>query len=177
MLNIRDLAVRAYLEANTLLMESTLIRRDDKRPYMRRFYPQGKKINLEAQEEQNGFGWFIHKFLSSDDPFEVHNHPWTWCASVILLNSYIETRYKWGWESVKNEGKKVFLSKPKTRLLMPNMLNVITHDVMHQVNLVDDQPVWTLFIHGPRVSTWGFANIASGEYREITHRTAERPTD
>lgn len=174
-MSIRDFAVRAYLEAHAAMMESTLIRREDQRPYMRRHYPQGKKNDQTSK--QGGMGWFIHKFLSSDDPGEVHNHPWEWCASIILLGSYVETRYKWSWEDrVLGHSKlnKIVLTQPETRILQPNMMNVITHDVMHQVNLVDDGPVWTLFIHGPRVSTWGFADLESGKYREVTHRTADR---
>ena len=160
--------VEVGLEESTKKMETYLIKRDG-HPYMHRFYPEGKKIGVQTRRP---FGWFIHKFVGSDSPFEVHNHPWEWAFSVILCNSYLETRYKWRFS---DEGKsKIILEDCQTRLLEPYMTNTIMHADMHTVQLVENKPVWTLFVHGPRVTTWGFADIKSGSYREIMVRTAER---
>lgn len=160
--------VEAMLENATKNMETYLIRRDGA-PYMHRFYPEGKKISVESKRP---FGWFIHKFVGSDAIDEVHSHPWQWCFSIILCNEYLETRYKWHF--VDDQKKKVLLHNAQTKIFKPYMVNTIMHEDMHTVQLIENKPVYTLFVHGPRVSDWGFTNIKSGDYREMTVRTATR---
>lgn len=161
------LLVEMWLEDLTKDMESYLIKRIGK-DYMWRYYPEGKKTE---ERDKRQFGWYIHKFVGSDSPDEVHSHPWAWCFSIILSGEYLEIRYKW---SLSPDGKKVLLRDGQTKIFRPYMMNTIMHEDMHSVQLVDAKPVYTLFVYGPRASTWGFADIKTGNYREILKRTAER---
>ncbi len=129
----------------------------------------------EGPSDDQDVGVFLHKFVGDDDPGIVHNHPWTWCASVILSGAYCETRYKWATKGTRHtlyladsppQIDSVRLYDKTTRILSPFDVNVIRHDDMHRVSLIDKE-CWTLFIHGPRVSTWGFADEASGKFTEV----------
>jgi hypothetical protein len=149
--------------------EARLITRGiDKAPYFYRFY-----ITPEDRDEEASVGYFIHKFVGSDPFEEVHSHPWEWCFSIILAGSYTEVRYK--YEKLNSsEPAAIRLYDKKTRVLAPFDMNIIMHDDMHRVDLHGDA-CWTLFVHGPRRSTWGFANENTGAFREITRRTKDLP--
>lgn len=92
--------------------------------------------------------FFIHKFLDSDDDRGLHDHPWNWSVSVILVGSYIE-HFLTKWNEIMFRTRDRF--KPK----------LIKGNDFHRVELQRDEqernkPVWTLFIHGTRTKTWGF---------------------
>jgi hypothetical protein len=150
-----------------------LIRRRDGRPYLWRSY-----FNADVEDGPD-IGLFLHRFVGDDDPGQVHNHPWVWSISIILWGSYSETRYKWSTETLRlatptlsapPKIDSVKLTNKVTRILSPFDVNLINHDDMHRVSLVDSE-CWTLFIHGPRVSTWGFADEGTGKFTEVSERT------
>jgi hypothetical protein len=156
-----------------------LILRRDGRPYLWRSY-----FTSEVDADPD-IGIFLHKFVGDDDPGIVHNHPWVWCVSMILAGSYFETRYKWNTETLRLATPPksappaidtVRLHSKSTRVLAPFDVNIINHEDMHRVSLVGEE-CWTLFIHGPRVSTWGFALEASGRFIEVTERTRAEERD
>lgn len=103
-------------------------------PYLRRWFviPRNKWFNI-----------YLHQFVHSDEDRALHDHPWVNC-SVLLSGSYIEVtpcgrvlRQPWRpW---------AFWRLPVRR---PTSL--------HRVELIDEKPVWTLFITGPVVREWGF---------------------
>lgn len=171
-----SLVARKICEEIAPRLPNRLIPRRDGRPYLWRSY-----FNPDVEPEPD-VGMFLHKFVGDDDPGIVHNHPWVWCVSIILWGSYNETRYKWSTHTLRLAEPPLHpLSQPptiqsvklydkKTRLLSPFDVNVINHDDMHRVSLIDKE-CWTLFIHGPRVSTWGFAKEDSGMFSEMTERT------
>jgi hypothetical protein len=144
-----------------------ITRNDSKDPYFYRYYL--------TEERPEAVTVLLHKFVGSDPLEEVHSHPWEWGVSLILSGGYVETRYKAGGFS-RGAGDKVLavdLRDRELRIFQPGDINVIHGDTFHRVEIT--QPTWTLFVHGPRKSTWGFANDRTGAFREITRRTIDFP--
>lgn len=106
----------------------------DDKPYLMRVYLKHKGKYPAV---------FLHKFLDSDQDRDLHDHPFLWSKSFILTGSYIETRL----HSDKTTEYKRVLSAPA--------INNIAASDFHKVTL-DKQPVWTLFIAGPIIKSWGF---------------------
>lgn len=104
-------------------------------PYLRRWWiiPRNRLFNI-----------YLHQFLRSDDDRALHDHPWVNC-SIILHGSYREHL---------RDGS-VRLRKP-WRAWFPWRLVFRLPTGAHRVELIDGQGVWTLFLTGPKVRTWGF---------------------
>jgi hypothetical protein len=96
-----------------------------------------------------GWGLYLHRFHRGDKDRELHNHPWQWSCSLVLAGGYREERRQ-GSEVVE-------------RLVRPGRLNWIGHDDFHRVDLLDGE-AWTLFLAGPKVSSWGFWERATGGF-------------
>jgi hypothetical protein len=96
--------------------------------YLERWYVQ------RSRETGNTY---IHRFLRSDDDRALHDHPWG-NVSVLVRGSYIEHTPDGSF--VRNEGD-VLYRRAAAR---------------HRVELIDGEPVWTLFMTGPKVRDWGF---------------------
>lgn len=91
-----------------------------------------------------GAHFYLHQFVGSDPDCGLHDHPWRWAVSFILVGCYIEdTRY--GLREVR-------------------WFNKLTGDSFHRVILPTlGSSVWTLFFHrAKREKTWGFLH-PSGE--------------
>lgn len=83
------------------------------------------------------FNIYLHKFLSSDDDRAHHDHPW-YSVSFLL------------------KGRAVELSKKRARRVIPWLWPVFRRATFsHRIELIEG-PVWTLFITGPKVRSWGF---------------------
>jgi len=93
---------------------------------------------------------YIHCFHSSDEDAELHNHPWHSSLSLILSGSYKE-EYRTKNDIVKN------------RIFNPGRLNFIKAGKFHRVDLLNNE-VWTLFISGSKMQSWGFWNRETKEY-------------
>jgi hypothetical protein len=135
----------------------------DREPYLYRYYPH---------QDGDVLGFYFHKFVNGDADFEVHSHPWAWAISVILTSGYWEIRYRTFSDMVN--GQQVQLHDRKECFRGPFSINVLYSSDLHRVILHDNRPVWTLFIHGPRVRTWFFVHEATGLCREIIRRTRDR---
>lgn len=103
-------------------------------PYLKRWFviPRNKFFNI-----------YLHRFLRSDDDRALHDHPWI-NMSILLDASYTEVTPK---GSFLREAGHVYFRGPKALhrvLLHPDQIGI-------------EQPVWTLFITGPKVREWGFA--------------------
>lgn len=84
---------------------------------------------------------YLHLFLRSDDDRALHDHPWP-SVSLTLKGSYVEHEIQAGGIHTRKRrvaGDIVFRSAK----------------MAHRIE-ADDGPVWTLFITGPVVRTWGF---------------------
>ncbi len=84
-------------------------------------------------------GVFLHRVKRSDD--RLHDHPWP-AISILLTGSYRDERMHGRTRRIRRWG-----------------VNLIGHTAVHRV--VIDQPVWTLFIHGPRMKGWGFVETSN----------------
>ncbi|MCP5137382.1 MAG: hypothetical protein H6981_11350 [Gammaproteobacteria bacterium] len=109
----------------------------DEKPYLERYF----------LARFWGLTIYLHRFVSSDDERAVHDHPWSWSAALILAGGYREERLKHfdpetGWAS-------------QWRRLFPGRINWINTRAFHRITAPKPN-TWTLFIHGPRVKSWGF---------------------
>ena len=122
--------------------EIKIITRHDNLPYLTRFYIYRKH-----------FKWmpslYLHCFHSGDEDQELHSHPWSHSVSFIVSGRYKE-EYR--------DGDIV-----KSRELGPGNINYVPKDKFHRIDLLTEE-VWTIFISGPKVSSWGFWNRDTNEY-------------
>lgn len=98
---------------------------------------------------------FLHRILLSDDG--IHNHPYGWSCSFLLTGSYMERRTK----AVDSRGRlwaRAFFRR--------RWLNWIPASAFHAIDL-DQGPVWTLFVCGPRDRPWGFLDDRTGEFHPV----------
>jgi len=130
--------------------------------YLSRYYlagapwmPDGSSPFDDFGDPREGIVWssspvgaFLHRFHRSDVDNELHNHPWRGAVSLMLVGGYSEER----------RGKDNVVRR---RLILPGQLNFIGHDTYHRVDLIDGD-AWSLFIVGPKVSSWGFWNRHDG---------------
>jgi hypothetical protein len=107
---------------------------------------------------------FLNK-INFKDQDGAHNHPYTWCASLILTRYYAEQtlntktgewshRWRWAWS-----------------------INWIPRGKYHRISYVPSEGVWTLFICGPKHgNSWGFwepgvGHIHNQEYKMFSPET------
>jgi hypothetical protein len=117
-------------------------------PYMLRWWviPRNRWFNV-----------YLHKILREDDDRALHDHPW-WNVSILLRGAYIEVR-----PDVKAA------ATPFTRIADMPVIRALRRagsvvfrkpSTAHRLELLtvngQRQPVWSLFITGPRVREWGF---------------------
>lgn len=131
-------------------------------PYLSRYYltarptmPDGSEPFRNGQVRE-GAEWpngpialYLHRFHRSDEDLALHNHPWRWAVSLILTGGYSEER---------RIGNRVV-----RRSVLPLTLNFISADDFHRVDLFEED-AWTLFLSGPKASSWGFWDRRTGEY-------------
>lgn len=117
-----------------------------KRTYI--IHTNGSKYLLRVYLKHKGIfpEVFLHKFYASDQDRWLHNHPFQWATSFVFMGIYKETKL--------NDNKlacyDIVRSSPT--------INRISIKDYHKVTLIKD-PIWTLFIAGPRVQGWGFWDI------------------
>lgn len=91
-----------------------------------------------------GIGVYLHHF-HREDIGDLHNHPWTSAASLVLSGSYTEERL---------EG--VIGTKHVTEIREVKRFNTLRESDYHRVLSLHGD-VWTLFITGPEhANDWGF---------------------
>lgn len=150
-----------------------------KSPYLSRYYLHGRPTMPDGSEPFDAFGdprpgakWektfgvYLHRFHRGDEDRELHNHPWEWSFSFILVGGYREERRvkRWVWNAYEDA--------VEIHIKPPGAFNAIGKDDFHRVDLLDGE-CWTLFVTGPKVDTWGFWERATGEFlpwREFVNR-------
>lgn len=103
---------------------------DKNNPYLKRWWliPRNRVFNI-----------YLHQFLKSDDDRALHDHPWLFNCSILLKGRYIEHKLR---------------GKQKVR--KPYRIYFRLGKAPHRVELINNQPVWTIFITGTVVREWGF---------------------
>jgi hypothetical protein len=82
------------------------------------------------------FNIYLHRFGRSDDDRALHDHPW-YSVSMLLKGEFIEHSFK----GIRH---------------IPRFAPIFrTAKFAHRLEIVRG-PVWTLFITGPRIRSWGF---------------------
>lgn len=89
----------------------------------------------------------VHKILRSDDSRAFHNHPWSF-VSIILKGEYIEVTPEYT--------KDGFYLEPLYTYYAEGSLLHRPDNYFHRLELLNCQPVWTLFITGRKKRIWGF---------------------
>lgn len=112
----------------------------------------------------NLFGWqfAIHKWLRSDSDRAPHDHKAD-NVSVIFNGGYFETIRVWLEDDVPvkpgDEWKLTYdgnFYRDVTRFRWPLVPYFRKAETLHRVSLLDDKPVWTLWIRGPQRREWGY---------------------
>jgi hypothetical protein len=119
--------------------------------YLRRYYVVGDypikywpvNTRIPARLPWLPFTVYIHRFMAPDRDRNLHNHPWQLAVSVILAGGYTEIRKQGAADEI-------------TRDVLPGTISVITDATFHMVSKLLGKETWTLFITGPRASSWGF---------------------
>lgn len=95
----------------------------------------------------------LHHFLRSDEDHELHNHPFAWSFSIVLVGGYREERRRWTGERFAIDTKDV----------VAGQINVILATTYHRVDLLYPE-TWILFVMGPRTGEdWSFWDRETGE--------------
>ena len=117
-------------------------------PYLSRWYLIGNfntDVEFAGQSSEptkrRPFELYLHRFHRSDDDSTLHNHPWRWALSLVLVGGYSEER---------RVGDRVV-----RRNVWPLRFNFVRGSDYHRVDLFG-QDAWTLFLVGPKVSSWYF---------------------
>lgn len=120
----------------------------DGEPYLLRFYITKPRVDREQKANTpSKFGIYLHHFYTRDKDLDLHNHPWKWAVSFILSGWYTEQ-----------------VSLTTYHIRTAGTLNIISNKKFHRIMILGDDPVWTLFIVGPRATSWGFKNAYTGDY-------------
>lgn len=125
------------------------------REWLRMPADERRRIILDKQHgrEQQAIGRefednvFVHQFWRSDDDRALHDHPWPW-TTIILEGRYIEHLPA---DAEDPAG-------PTVQHLRSAGDMIVRHDASapHRVELIDEPPVTTLFLTGPKEREWGF---------------------
>ena len=90
---------------------------------------------------------YLHHIHRPDLDEALHSHPWDWSQTMILVGGYEEQR-----GVLQPDGS--LLRLPNQLLLDGQSNEMAAGDVHRIVRLVDE--TWTLFMAGPKASSWGF---------------------
>lgn len=142
----------AKLATRLLSPPRVITGRDAKDEYLSRWYVKGKAPevndtgnpvdNLEQERESESYQIYLHRFHRSDNDGALHNHPWAWAFSIVLSGGYSEER--------RGADDKVYRKN-----VFPLSVNIVRHGDYHRVDLFEVD-AWSIFVVGPRVSSWSF---------------------
>lgn len=125
------------------MREPDVVLGDPSAPYLKRWWviPRNRWLNI-----------YLHRILRSDDDRALHDHPW-WSISIILRGQYVEVMpADVPYVDDPFTGEREFLHRRAVR--RSGAVVFRRAEQAHRLEVM--QPVWTLFITGPRVRDWGF---------------------
>lgn len=106
-------------------------------------------LERENQREDRGGGIniYVHRFLQSDDARALHDHPWSW-RTIVLKGQYRE------YTPADPSNPSGLL---KSRVVIEGSIGRRRKAFeCHRVELIEGDPVTTLFITGRKEREWGF---------------------
>lgn len=89
------------------------------------------------------FNVYLHKFIGDDDDRALHDHPWD--SLSIRLRGELREIYR---EECQHYSVNWVSTAPRIAYRAATFA--------HRLELVGNNPCWTLFITGPRKREWGF---------------------
>jgi hypothetical protein len=97
------------------------------------------------------FSIYLHRFVLADLDKAPHSHPWKWAVSLILTGGYREELV------VKPSRARFYYGNVPmlTRVRGPGSFGLLRNSTYHRVSRLYGE-TWTLFIVGPRASSWSF---------------------
>jgi hypothetical protein len=131
------------------------IPRNNNRPYLERF-GRGQTVD-DARDDRRTGKWRVrlHHFVGPDDAGH-HNHPFEWAFSIVLWRSYTEEVFETPEQIAERWGPgHPYSLRGVVRTRRVRWFNWIPWGKYHRITKLHGD-VWTLFITGPRVSSWGF---------------------
>lgn len=169
-----------YVALNWLKLPRIIYDQEGKNPYLTRYYLTKRPTMPDGSSPFDTFGnpkreavWpsgisvLLHHFHRSDADRELHNHPWEWALSFVLVGGYIEER------RVATSVSDVLGYDVIRREVKPFTFNYITIDDFHRVDL-RERDAWTIFITGPKVKSWGFWDRCTNQFTEWRQFLASR---
>lgn len=141
--------MRRFLEFIAARLPVRMIYVDGKE-YLRRLYICGSLPTKYWPGVKPRLGWlpwtlYLHEFYAPDRDRNLHSHPWKWAVSLILAGWYRE--------------QVLAADKQLVNLRKAGRVNVIRQTTFHRIQSISHlvRP-WTLFLAGPKASTWGFVD-------------------
>ncbi len=123
---------------------------------------------------------YLHQMHAPDLDPALHDHPWPWAFSWVMLGGYCEDRFKGRqenelaryWGPVSSE--QGYENSKSQRLLQAPAINVLRGSTFHRLAALADEPTFTLFLAGPRAGKkpWGYIVYGRG-YVSHQERHAE----
>lgn len=137
----RDL-LDGLLRSVAARLPSDVITGKDGTDYLRRYTLFGWH---HSSPRRYPFNVRLHEFVRPDEDRLLHDHPWSWAASLILLGGYEEERRVPGT-----------LHTTCRRRYLPGSLVFFGADTFHRIGKLYGKSTWTLFITGPKTASWYF---------------------
>jgi hypothetical protein len=163
---------RAFFVPPISWQRTTLVRGDDRSPYLLRGY-----LSPHSPTWRDDAGLpavFLHFFYRSDADRELHCHPWNVSYSLILRGGYEEERLTGGeWDP---ERRLYLGGRLERRIFRPGAVNRIDRYTFHRVTLLEpERGCLTLFFAGRRVpgrdgENWGFIARDGSGYETASER-------
>lgn len=164
------------------------IRAPDGSPYLSRLLLPRVRIPGTQVE----FRPMLHHFHRPDDDGELHSHPWSWAASLVLAGGYEEERLvgdprldrfmtSVGQCAMCARWRGECPGHPAERdVKQVRFWNYLTKDDYHRVTRLRGS-TWTLFVSGPRTpdNAWGFltedgVHVPWQDFLEDRHSRAKK---
>ena len=111
-------------------------------------------------ELDGGGHLYLHRFRRGDEDRELHNHPWHG-ESRILWGSYREERLVDARPLISPAGEATITGRVIEHVYRPGSTSTLTPETYHRIDLITAE-VWTLFVTGPAVQSWGFWSRTTG---------------
>lgn len=109
-------------------------------PYLLRWHLRRDRVNGNE---------YLHHMRRNDDDRALHDHPWD--NTSIILSGCVEEVMA----GDRFPGQETY-QRGQSRFLYPGMIVTRKAEDAHLLRIVGDEPVWTLFITGKNVRSWGF---------------------
>lgn len=119
--------------------------------YLRRY--TYRSLGWFPGDKPTPFSIYLHHFIRPDDDRELHSHPWKWAVSVTLAGGYVEERFPTECDTCGHPQDGYHKVTRRTRFLSVNFIRGTDY---HRVASLHGKETWTLFIAGPKASSWGF---------------------